>query len=215
MNDQRRRMKKKMGSGFTFNRELAKDVLLKSRVTQHFFRASAITFLISLILSHAANAQTVDAMWLGGSGNWSDATLWSTNPNFPNNGSQHYSVTIQGGSIALDQTIVIDDLILGASGLPTLPDLDLTSSTIVTNTFTLKSGMVVGAGALTVNNVLEWNSGSMLGTGTTQAMNGIFFNGVSSSSDFGQLDRTLICYGNSLVQTVSSYFENLNFVLHA
>lgn len=91
---------------------------------------------------------------------------------------------------------------------------DLGSSSVTVDTFNLRRGTISGSGILTVSNPLEWNEGSMLGGGTTNAQDGVFLNGFTGLGGFNVLDRTLNCYGNSRIQPASS-FANLNFGLHA
>lgn len=92
---------------------------------------------------------------------------------------------------------------------------NLGSSSVTVDTFNLRKGTISGSGILTVNNPLEWNEGSMLGGGITNAQAGVFFNGLTGSAAFNVLDRTLNCYGSSSVQTTNAYFGNLNFGLNA
>ncbi len=71
----------------------------------------------------------IAASWMGNDGNWSDATQWSTNPNYPNNGTPSdttYDVSISSGAVNLD---------VGAS----------------VNSLTLSGGSLGGAGILTLD----------------------------------------------------------------
>ena len=55
-------------------------------------------------ISSAALADT-NSTWDGSTNNWSSATHWSTNPNYPNNGTPlglSYDVFIAKGSVTLD-----------------------------------------------------------------------------------------------------------------
>lgn len=90
---------------------------------------------------------------------------------------------------------------------------DLGSNSIAVDTFNLRRGAISGSGILTVRNLLEWDEGSMVGGGTTNAQSGVFLNGFTGSAGFNSLDRTLNCYGNSWVQPTSS-FANLNMGLN-
>lgn len=175
--------------------------------------AYAKTLLIASLLLEicVADGQNITATWAGGTGNWNDGSYWTTNPNFPNNGVQLYSADIYSGSATLDQAIDLETLTLGLMPDGTFPTVDLGSNSMTVKTFDLKQGRVTGSGTLSVSGAFEWNNGLMLGAGTTNALNGIFFNGLSSSSWFGRLDRTLNCYGSSSVQTTAPYTEDLDF----
>ena len=177
---------------------------MTSLVPRQLF-AALFLLLIPLV---ATLGQTISATWLGGSGIWSDGSLWSTSPVFPNNGSNNYLVTIDSGSVALDQPITVNELTFGSPGV--LPTLDLGSNTLVTRDFTLRSGTVTGAGALIVTGSWQWQNGFLIGDGATHALNGIAFVDASSSS-FGRLDRALNCYGDSFVNTNAPYMEELDF----
>jgi hypothetical protein len=92
---------------------------------------------------------------------------------------------------------------------------DLSSNSASVGSLYLRSGAVTGNGMITVNGPLEWNEGSMLGGGITNAQQGVFFNGLTGSMGFNILDRTLNCYGSSSVQTTVAYMAYLNFGLNA
>src|SRR5262245_43030526 len=50
----------------------------------------------------------LNATWTGASGNWSDATKWSSNPTFPNNGVDTWNANFSNNTtITLDQNIAI------------------------------------------------------------------------------------------------------------
>ncbi|MFO0812078.1 MAG: hypothetical protein U0796_02600 [Gemmatales bacterium] len=65
-----------------------------------------LTVLIVISFTGPTYAQT-NATWNGTNGNWTDATRWSTNPIFPNNGQPSagdlYNAIVNGGTITLDQ----------------------------------------------------------------------------------------------------------------
>src|SRR3954451_8776702 len=89
-----------------------------------------------------ARAQTVTATWNGTSGNWTDAALWNVPPNFPNNGQggfNYNAVVNGGGTLTLDQAIVIEQL-------------------------TFSSGTITGANDLTMNALFTWNGGTLSGS---------------------------------------------------
>lgn len=96
-----------------------------------------------LFLSSSAVGQTT-ATWNGTTGNWSDGTLWSTDPLFPNNGNggNNYNAVINAGTVTLNQNITIEDL-------------------------TLSGGTITGSNNLNVNSDLNWTGGRFSGSGTT------------------------------------------------
>jgi len=49
-------------------------------------RTTLTALLLGATLPMVAHAD-VQATWNGGSGDWSNSSLWSTNPNYPNNGT--------------------------------------------------------------------------------------------------------------------------------
>lgn len=116
--------------------------------------------LALLSLEGAAYGQTTST-WNGTVGNWSDATRWSTNPIFPNNGQPSagdlYNAIINSGTVTLDQNIAIQGLTLGASG-----QLN-GSSNITVNTASVFSGFMTGAGTTTFNGPLTLNTNSGIG----------------------------------------------------
>ncbi len=61
-----------------------------------------------------SSAADFSAIWIGGgNNNWSDGTLWSTSPNYPNNiGDSTYDATINIGKVTLDRDITIQRLFI-------------------------------------------------------------------------------------------------------
>ncbi len=92
-----------------------------------------------------SQAQTTST-WNGTTGNWSDFTRWSTNPIFPNNGQPNpgdtYNAIVNGGTVTLDQNIIIQSL-------------------------TFSGGTIDGGNNLTLNAASTWSGGGMSGAGTT------------------------------------------------
>ncbi len=104
--------------------------------------STAIIFMPNL-----ANAALLNAVWNGGTGNWNDASNWST-ANFPNNGVDTYNVFIDSGNAAasvatLNTTVTINDLTIDS------PDqLDINAG----QTLTLTSGSTLSNdGTLDIN----------------------------------------------------------------
>ncbi|HMO14716.1 MAG TPA: hypothetical protein PKD64_12575 [Pirellulaceae bacterium] len=93
----------------------------------------------------ATNAVVLDATWLGGSGTWSNPSAWST-ADFPNNGNGggfDYNAIVNGGTVSLDQNIVIEGLTLSGGGT------------------------ISGSHDLAMNAASTWTNGTMTGSGTT------------------------------------------------
>src|SRR5687767_10073043 len=120
-----------------------------------FPRAAALLALWSLAPS-LSMAADITSTWNGSTGNWSDATKWSSNPLFPNNGASTFDVIHNGGSLTVDQNIAIQKL-------------------------NYSGGNLGGAGfTLTLNDLLTWTGGGMSGAGITQANGGVSFSGAVS-----------------------------------
>ncbi len=130
-------------------------------------------FATALALTSAPGAD-IPALWNGSSGNWTDATRWSTNPIFPNNNPPNlYDAVIAAGSVTLNQNIGINLLTLsgaltGSAGLtlaegiawnggnlaltgPGRVNLGAGSSSSVSGVATFTSGRIVGGGNATLN----------------------------------------------------------------
>src|SRR5688572_10146177 len=85
------------------------------RALYRAFARSIIPFLVLAflpILPTLAQAADVSSTWLGGVGNWSDSSQWSSNPNFPHNGNAGftYDAMIGSGTVTVDQNINIQRL---------------------------------------------------------------------------------------------------------
>jgi hypothetical protein len=79
----------------------------------------AIGFLAAASLGVAARGDTSATWTSGSSGNWSSAASWSTNPNYPNNGTPagiNYTATISNPvTVTVDTPVTIDGLTLSGS----------------------------------------------------------------------------------------------------
>lgn len=133
--------------------------------------------LVALIPT-ASSAQT-NSTWNGTTGNWTDATRWSTNPIFPNNGQPNvgdtYNAIINGGTVTLDQNIVIQNINLQGNGV------------------------VTGANNLTLNGPNSlWAAANMLGTGTTTLNGNLNIDGVT-------INRNI---NNNAISTWDAFFTN-------
>jgi fibronectin-binding autotransporter adhesin len=99
---------------------------------------AAVIAVTPLTNSFAADFSSV---WSGGNGNWSNGTLWSTNPNYPNNtGAVTYDATINGGTVTLDRNITIQRFFFNGN---------------------VNSGILNGAFQLTLNEGLTWTGGEI------------------------------------------------------
>jgi hypothetical protein len=122
------------------------------------------------------------------------------------------TTTINGGTVNFISPITnLGSLVVGGQ----FTNLDLGSNSVSLNSLNLRLGTITGSGTITVNDLLEWNEGSITGTGIINAQGGVFFNGLTGSVQFDILDRTLNCYGSSSVQTTMSYMGTLHFGLNA
>jgi hypothetical protein len=142
---------------------------------------------VALALSGMAGAQ-VTAFWNSPvSGNWTNGSLWSSAPDFPNNGLQIYDVVINVGgtayTVTLDQNITIRDFTIdsvdatlgfgGSFQLTVERDfllragarLDGTTRTghgiVVAGTATFEDGSAVSAGTVRLNGPVAYAMSTM------------------------------------------------------
>jgi hypothetical protein len=158
---------------------------LKSAIQTQLLRtfASKVTLAVAIVATLAtANAHAADqtATWNNSTGNWSDATRWSTNPLFPNNGNGGFTfdAIINGGTATLDQNITIEALTLNGGNI---------------------SGAAATNFALTLNGLLTWSSSTIGGPGTVNANGGIVMSGSNSKTlgSGGNAGRTLVSSGTT------------------
>ena len=122
--------------------------------------------------------------------------------------------TTVGGTISFPSSIASIGSSLVVNGQFANCDLGMNSLTV--SNLNLRAGIMTGSGTVTVAGPLEWKGGQMSGAGTTNALSGVFFNELNSSSGWDTLDRTMNCYGNSWVQIPpGSYHANLRFGTNA
>jgi hypothetical protein len=115
--------------------------------------------LLSLLLLALPGRADIAATWNGTSGNWTDASRWSTAPVFPNNNAPNfYDAFVSVGTVALDQNIAINQLTLG--------------------------GALTGSFTLTLAEGIAWNGGSiaLTGGGRVQLGNGAASNVTGAAS---------------------------------
>jgi hypothetical protein len=125
----------------------------------------------------------------GTTGNWSEATKWSTNPTFPNNGVNTFDVIQNGGTLTVNQAITIEK-------------------------YNLTGGTNTGAGlTLTLNDLLTWTGGTLDGSGLISADGGANLSGASTKFLNGtrqlNLSGTSTWSGGNITQQSSSTLRNL------
>ena len=125
----------------------------------HYGLLVSVVGLVAVPLAYADTSAT----WNSTVGNWSDVTKWTTNPNFPNNGTPAgtlYDVTVSGGTVALNATA------------PTIQTLSLTAGTISAGSLTVLGAFNATGGALsnvalTGEVLMSTTSATVLVSGTT------------------------------------------------
>jgi len=134
-----------------------------------------------LLFAYAETAagQVITSTWSGTSGNWTNPALWSTNPNYPNNGNPPgttYNAVINGsGTITLDASITIEQLAFQGGQI-----------------FAPFGG---GSKPLTMNANMSWSGGTLIGQDLTVNANG----GAALTGSDDLLSGTLNLRGNSTV----------------
>jgi len=146
-------------------------------------------------ISSAALADT-NSTWDGSTNNWSSATDWSTNPNYPNNGTplgSSYDVFIAKGSVTLD----VD---------PTIQTLNFSG------------GEILGSDSLTIDGLLTWTGGSF-GANLELAKGGIEFEGPvlilsvgTLTNETGEMANLGISGSSSLYLADNAIFDNAGTV---
>jgi hypothetical protein len=158
-----------------------------------YIQSRRLVFAVAtiLLLCGPSSAQ-VTATWNSSTGNWSDATKWSTNPLFPNNGNggNNYNAVIPGGNVTLDQAITIQGL--SFSGI----QFNLANNLTVNSAFTWGGGTVAGAGTLQVN-----GGGSTAGSNIFASGGLIRFGDGTNASTFSQ-NQGITLYLNNSAQVV-------------
>lgn len=149
----------------------------------------------------------VTATWTGGSGNWTTAADWSTNPNYPNNGTpsgtDYQAVFTRPGSgaytVTENSSVAVDSLAIGSPNATVSDTSTLTigSASITSGTFQLAGGTLSG-GASGATITLASPSQFKITGGT---LNDLTFAGSNLNfNQFGELNITggLDLSGNSL-----------------
>jgi hypothetical protein len=189
--------------------------------------ASAMAFSSLLAFFGAPARGQTAANWVNPvSGPWTDVTLWSTNPAYPNNGqplpgdTYHARIAATGGeyTIALASDIALSALTLNASQATfdhTAGLLGIDSAmNIAAGTFLFGGGTItLGAGAsMSIGSRFDWSNGTLNGPGTVNvAPGGVMSIGSLLSSRFltTVLNNSgdVICSGGSL-NLVNATFNN-------
>lgn len=112
----------------------------RTGIWRSFVWLGAIHLCASMTPASAAYAN-----WDWSSGNWTDATRWSSDPDYPNNGGTTWVVEVSAGTITRNIS-------------PTIQTLDFSGGTIQ------------GTGVLTVQGAVSWSGGKFLEGNVT--MNG-------------------------------------------
>lgn len=143
-------------------------------------RTIAVWGLLASAYCCSTSVAQVNSTWNGTTGNWTDATRWSTNPLFPNNGNggQNYDATVIAGSVTVNQNINLHNLGLIGGQITGPEDLYLLDSFVWidgtvsgTGDLSMRYGAIFGpstktlnARTLTVRNELAWYEGPIEST---------------------------------------------------
>jgi hypothetical protein len=133
--------------------------------------------LATVLLASPASGLVINSTWNGTVGNWSDATRWSSNPLFPNNGGGNtYNATISAGTVTVDTPITIDALtfsggtLTGTQNLSTQGVFNWAGGTLSgTGMLTANGGLVIGVGTYVLTGKTLVNTGTATLTHTTGA----------------------------------------------
>jgi fibronectin-binding autotransporter adhesin len=146
-----------------------------------------VAVALTCFLSHNGACAPMSAVWLGGNGNWSNPALWSTTPNFPNNGNGvTYDAAINSGNVALDRNITVQRLVLGGGSLTGSFDLTLDAG------LSWAGGEVSSSGAinLAAGSISDVSASSALSlSGTTMNNAGTVSQSQTISSNLGVINN--------------------------
>ncbi len=161
----------------------------------------ALAGLIFTFDVEVSSAQ-VSSSWNGTTGNWSDATRWSTDPLFPNNGNgeNDYNAVINGGTVTLDQEIEIEGLALDNATIN--GDFDLT----LKDMSNWSSGTMEGSGVTTIGSE---GSLAMIGVDQTRNLNRILVNDGSTTWTGGNLSLVNGTFQNNAEFLVDASLSDL------
>jgi hypothetical protein len=127
--------------------------------------ASAAT---ALAFAGTSLAGEITSSWSGNTGNWTDPTQWSTNPNYPNNGTPSgttYDAVINAPgtgpyTVSLASNVTTDSVTLDSAnatlsqtgGTLTTTSLNISAGTYVVNDSSLQINTLVNTGTIQVTN---------------------------------------------------------------
>jgi hypothetical protein len=198
----------------------------------HFGAAIAVRLLLAGVAvataTPAASAQVITSTWTGVSGNWTNPALWSTNPNYPNNGNPPgvtYAVSFatQGGTLNVDTPITVQSLqhLLGSTNL-TGTQLNVVGQTQVetsgikfdvpftTGSLVMDSATLDGSGPITVNGGFGFSGGVVQGSGPFTVAGGVGLGSTGSPSPPVLDGRSLTQTGGSGGWSTASTFTMRN-----
>jgi hypothetical protein len=153
--------------------------------------ALALACLGALGALGAGPAQAVDAVWAGGTGDWSDAAAWSTLA-VPDAAS--VNVYLDGGKAVASLVTLSGSATIGTLGIDALDALTVGGG----GSLTVAGGTITNNGTLTVAGGNNGFSYLRLGGDTTLAGTGTTVLGTDNSGYYGQL------FGNGHTLTISS-----------
>ena len=107
-------------------------------------RLCVIGLMVSFGVAMPLHAAELTATWdIPTDGNWNSASNWDT-PNFPNNGADTYNVMVDGGAVAnnvnvaLNQVVTINSLAIDAGDTLTFNNgIDMSVLNAITNNGTI------------------------------------------------------------------------------
>jgi hypothetical protein len=169
-------------------------------------------------LPGVVGATEITSTWSGNTGNWTDPTQWSTNPNYPNNGTPSgttYDAVIDAPgtgpytvSLASDVTTDSVTLDLGnatlsqTSGTLTTMTMNIAAGDYNLNDSTFASGLLFNTGTIQITN------SSSLNLGTLYNASGVVDVDASSMLSMGELVGLGDIVNNGTVQLVDSVYNN-------
>jgi hypothetical protein len=201
-------------------------------------RVSTAALLFCLLAALDARSADVTSTWLGVTGEWTDGSLWSTDPVFPENGALTYAATIEaptpgGFSVQLSRDLTVDSLYIRNMALSNLGTLRLATGLTLGSFGRISGGTVIASGAslfsgdglqlpVFVNEgTTTWESGNLsVGTSGGIANAAAAFFTVSGTAD-RTLTRSLLnpfqndgtfVHSSSGTTTIQSRFDNVGLV---